>query len=87
VSDGACFVKLSAPYRLSLAGAPWADVVPLARALADANPGRCLWATDWPHTQYPAVDDDALTAALVAWCPDERARRVILSETPALLYG
>src|SRR3569832_1604370 len=47
---GVCWVKLSAPYRVSAQPSPHADLVGLVRAFADANPQRLLWGSDWPHT-------------------------------------
>jgi predicted TIM-barrel fold metal-dependent hydrolase len=87
VREGACYVKLSAPYRLSAEAPPWRDVTPLARALLAANPRACLWATDWPHTDTEAeVREEDLLAALEAWCPDARTRNTMLSEAPARLH-
>jgi predicted TIM-barrel fold metal-dependent hydrolase len=87
VRDGACYVKLSAPYRLSDAPPPWADVVPLARALVAANPRRCLWGTDWPHVHTAArVHVDDLVAARDSWCPDAEVRRIVMSEAAGDLY-
>jgi predicted TIM-barrel fold metal-dependent hydrolase len=88
VKAGGCFVKLSAPYRLSNALPPWPDVTPLARALISANPAACIWATDWPHTQHldPVREEDVM-AALVLWCPDVRIRKAIMETTPAALYA
>ncbi len=85
---GACYVKLSAPYRLSHVVPPWPDVTPLARALLEANPGACLWATDWPHTdtRTPVREED-LIRALADWCPEPERRRTVLVDTPAKLLG
>ena len=47
--DGA-WVKLSGAYRLS--DAPWADTVPLAQALFDAAPDRCVWGSDRLHVAH-----------------------------------
>jgi predicted TIM-barrel fold metal-dependent hydrolase len=88
VREGGCFVKLSAPYRLSTAPPPWPDVGPLAQALLSANPAACLWASDWPHTDTPkAVDPDHLFEALDDWTDDPERRRIIMAEAPAGLYG
>jgi predicted TIM-barrel fold metal-dependent hydrolase len=88
VREGACFVKLSAPYRLSTGAAPWSDVTPLARALLHANASACLWGSDWPHTGTgPAVKEDQLFEALAEWCPDARAREIMLVEAPRALSG
>ena len=51
LAAGACLVKLSAPFRISAEPAPHADATALAAACLDAAPERCLWATDWPHTE------------------------------------
>jgi len=88
VREGRCFVKLSAPYRLSAARPPWRDVTPLARALVAANSAACLWATDWPHTDTPrsaSVKD--LLDALDDWCPDARTQQIVLAEAPRRLLG
>lgn len=88
VREGACFVKLSAPYRLSRGGTPWHEVTPLARALLEANPHRCLWASDWPHvdTGSPVGEED-LTMALAEWCPDPVALRIMMQEVPEGLFS
>lgn len=87
VGEGACYVKLSAPYRLSTGPAPWPDVAPLARALLTANPSACLWATDWPHTDTRApVHIDDLLQALAGWCPDPVERGALMARA-AELYG
>src|SRR3546814_14446305 len=45
VRDGA-WVKLSGAYRLSTAGFPYHDTIPLARALIEAASDRCIWGSD-----------------------------------------
>lgn len=87
LGEGRCFVKLSAPYRLSERGPPWSDVAPLARALLRAKPRACLWGTDWPHTDTAApVDDDELRGALHDWCVGAGVPpRTVLVEAPAAL--
>ena len=87
VRAGECFVKLSAPYRMSTQRAPWADMTPLARALIDAAAGQCVWASDWPHTQFDSVGEGDLLDALRAWCPDDHTRNVIMRDTPLRLFG
>jgi predicted TIM-barrel fold metal-dependent hydrolase len=93
VRRGVAYVKLSATHRFP------ADPAPLARALAEANPARVLWGTDWPHPggahgvrsrdasqSFDAIDDRAALARLAAWFPDANLRRKILVENPARLY-
>lgn len=85
---GDCFVKLSGPYRLTSAPAPWDDVTALARAFVTEAPSACVWATDWPHADTTIrVHRDDLLTALAAWCPDPDVRHTLLVDTPARLYG
>ena len=87
VRDGTCIAKLSAPYRISSEPPPWRDVASLARVLLAANPGACLWGSDWPHTDVASpVQEDDLFAALEAWCPDPATRRTVLDDVPRSLY-
>jgi len=88
VRDGRCFVKLSAPYRLSNEPAPWNDVTPLARAFLEANPSACMWGTDWPHVDTaPAVDTRDVVAALDDWCGDRWTRRHVTSDAAERLFA
>jgi len=93
VRRGKVYVKLSATHRFP------ADASPIARALAEANPARLLWGTDWPHPggahgtrvsdaiqPFDAVDDRAALARLTTWFPDANLRRKILVDNPAALY-
>jgi predicted TIM-barrel fold metal-dependent hydrolase len=86
---GRVWVKLSAAYRLG-SRTPGEEIaraaVPLLRKHFGAQ--RLLWGTDWPHTQH----EDAVTAADVrrsieAWLPDADERRIVLTDTPAALFG
>jgi predicted TIM-barrel fold metal-dependent hydrolase len=90
VREGNTWVKLSAPNRLGVGDLPpWPAVVPLARALIEANPGRMLWATDWPHpNKFDRQPNDAdLLEQLELWAPDQESRRQILVDNPSNLYG
>ena len=73
----------------SVAGAPYADTIPFARALHEAAPDRCVWGSDWPHVSnwaaMPNVGD--LLDPLAEWVPDEGERRRVLADNPARLYG
>lgn len=90
VEEGNTWVKLSGPNRLGVGDLPpWPEVVPLARALIEANPDRMLWATDWPHpNKFVEQPNDAdLLEQLESWAPDEEMRRRILVDNPTALYG
>lgn len=86
---GRCWVKLSAPYETSKSGPPgYDDVSALARALTAAHAERCVWASNWPHPNIaPSPSTAAMLDLLLDWVPDESARRRILVENPARLYG
>ena len=86
VREGACFVKLSAPYRLSRESPPWDDVARLARTFLEANPARCLWASDWPHvdTEGPVRTKDLLEA-LTAWSSNPQVLRIMMRDAPEAL--
>jgi predicted TIM-barrel fold metal-dependent hydrolase len=91
LSSGNVYVKLSAPHRLAM------EAGPVVRAFATANPERCLWGSDWPHTPsgardpkvvqpFERVDDVAALERLHGWIGDERVFRKILVDNPARLY-
>lgn len=90
VSEGKCWVKLTAPYRITgQAQTPYGDVTPYARALVATRPDRILWGTDWPHPICPVAmpNDGDLADHLADWIPDAPTRHRVLVENPAQLYG
>lgn len=100
VKAGKAYVKISNADNLS-AQPDMSDMTPFARALVAANPQRILWGTAWPHPSAAAVpgrkstdlarhrqtDDGKVMNLLPVWVPDAAARRMILVENPARLYG
>ncbi len=99
VGAGHAYVKVSAAYRSSENAPSYDDMAPLARALIDANPGRILWGTDWPHPHaapqgseldefapYYDIDDGLALNQLRSWARSTAIRRRILVENPARLY-
>jgi predicted TIM-barrel fold metal-dependent hydrolase len=88
VRAGACFTKLSAPYRLSAEPAPWRDVAALARAFVAANPAACVWASDWPWVDTDATFAEGdLFRARADWCPDPADERALTVEGACRLLG
>ena len=100
--SGKAYVKISgAADSVSTQAPGYADVLPLARALVEANPQRILWGSNWPHpdsTTRPdrkntdlapnvQIDDGLVLNLLPVWVPDPATRRAILVENPARLYG
>lgn len=88
LKSGSCWVKLSAPYRVSAEPPPHGDLANLVRALADANPAQALWGTDWPHTELHNGTPGAASLAdlLHSWFPDLATLRQICVTNPARLY-
>jgi predicted TIM-barrel fold metal-dependent hydrolase len=88
VRDGA-WVKLSGAYRLTVEGPPYRDTIPFARQLHEAAPERCVWGSDWPHVSHwgQMMNVGDLLDLLADWVPDDEARRRVLVDNPARLYG
>ena len=60
-----------------------------ARALIDAAPERCVWASDWPHPvsrKQPPNDADLLEL-LYRYVRDEGELQRILVDNPSTLFG
>jgi predicted TIM-barrel fold metal-dependent hydrolase len=80
------WVKLSGAERMT--PAPFTEALPFARALLQAAPDRVLWGTDFPHPNLATpVDEMELLNLVPAFAPDEAARRRLLVDNPARLYG
>ena len=88
-AGGRCLLKLSAPSRWSRRAPPGSGgVAPRVRALAKDDPERCLWASNWPHPNIrPTPSNDQLLEWALRNMGYESARRQILVDNPALLYG
>lgn len=85
--SGRCFVKLTGIYRFSQAKG-YADVKPLAEALVATAPGQLVWGSDYPHLSFhDKVGTIELYNMLADWAPDAAARRRILVDNPARLFG
>ena len=85
---GNFWVMLSLAEKISKAGPPWDDVIPIMRALIEATPDRVIWASDWPHpvsTSQPPNEADLIE--LLYRATDEAERQRILVDSPAKLFG
>jgi predicted TIM-barrel fold metal-dependent hydrolase len=81
-----CWIKLSGAERIS--EPPFSDAVPIAGRILEACPDRVLWGTDFPHPNLKTPVDEADLVDLVpAFAPTEEARRRLLVDNPARLYG
>jgi predicted TIM-barrel fold metal-dependent hydrolase len=101
VRSGKAYVKISGAYRASKAAPDYRDVIPLAKALIDANSDGIVWGTDWPHPNSVTppgkkltdinpllqIDDGRLLNLLPIWAPDAAIRQKILVANPARLYA
>jgi 2-pyrone-4,6-dicarboxylate lactonase len=82
------WVKVSCPERLTVAGPPYDDVVPFARALVEQFPDRVLWGTDWPHPNMKShmPDDGALADVIPRIAPTQALQQALLVDNPLRLY-
>lgn len=89
LDKGRAWVKLSVAGGTSTDGPPtYEDLVRLGREFVKAAPERLVWGSNWPHPGEAAIPDDAILFDLMArWASDERTRRQILVDNPAMLYG
>ena len=80
--------KVSCPERLTVAGAPYDDVVPFARTLVERYPDRVLWGTDWPHPNMPveAPDDGVLVDVIPKIARTPGLQQALLVDNPMRLY-
>ena len=88
VRDGG-WVKLSGAFRVTSAGTPYRDTIPIAQALFAAAPDRCVWGSDWPHVanwkQMPNVGE--LLDLMADWVPEDAGRQGVFADNPKRLYG
>ncbi len=81
-----CWVKVCGAERISLP--PYAEAVPIARAIVQAAPDRVLWGTDFPHPNPTHEADEADLVDLVPqYASDPLAQKRLLVDNPARLYG
>jgi predicted TIM-barrel fold metal-dependent hydrolase len=83
VRAGDTWVKLSAPYRQG-----GADPQRYVDALLEAGGRQLVFGSDWPFVGHEdAIAYGQCVRWLEAWVPDAAARRAILVDTPARLFG
>jgi 2-pyrone-4,6-dicarboxylate lactonase len=97
LESGRCWIKLSGTYRVA-ADPSDPRIVLLARRLAQANPERIVWGSDWPHTPahgmthdeaeqpYRDIDTRALLDMVQTWFDDSCLQNQVLVTNPARLY-
>lgn len=88
--EGRCWSKLTGAYRVTEKYAPpYDDIVPLARAIIEANPKHVIWGSDWPHPwHYREMPNDGyLLDQMQHWTDDPEIIKQILVDNPTRLYG
>ncbi|MFT0546471.1 amidohydrolase family protein [Allopusillimonas ginsengisoli] len=83
------WVMLSLTEKISRAGFPWDDVLPIAHACIDAAPDRVVWGSDWPHpvsVKQPPNEGD-LVNQLHRYAGNHENIRKILVDNPATFFG
>lgn len=84
---GNFWLLLSNGYKVSQAGYPWDDVIPVIRAFIEAAPQRVLWGSDWPHTFHEtAPPNDGDLYNLLHRATSEAERKRILVDNPGALF-
>ena len=80
--------KVTCPERFTVAGPPYDDVVPFARAIVERFPDRVIWGTDWPHPNMPkeAPDDGVLVDMIPKIAPTAAQQQALLVDNPMRLY-
>ena len=83
------WTKVSGADRLTKQEAPYDDVAPFARRLAEIAPDRLLWGSDWPHTGvFDAAkmpDDGELLDALHGFFSESMLKRILVENPERLL--
>ena len=83
------WVMLSLTEKVSRAGHPWDDVLPIAHACIEAAPDRVVWGSDWPHpvSVKQPPNEGALLDQLYRYAAgDETTLRRILVDNPARFF-
>jgi D-galactarolactone isomerase len=92
IDRGNCWFKFAGCYEATKTSGPdYPDIASVARDIADFAPERLVWGTNWPHNMirqtadYP--DDAHLLDLAMDWAGSDEARRTMLVDSPARLFG
>lgn len=86
---GNFWAMLSLTEKVSHAGFPWDDVLPIAQACIEAAPDRIVWGSDWPHpvsVKQPPNEGDLLEQ-LYRYAGSPEMVQKILVDNPANFFG
>ncbi len=85
--DAGAWIKVSGFYRIST-HPTYADVRPLVEAVVERAPNRCVWGSDWPHTQMDQLPNTDLLLELVKqWLSAEQLQRLLVDNPTQLYWG
>lgn len=89
LKKGNVWVMLSLTEKVSRDGAPWDDVIPIARAYIASAPDRIVWGSDWPHpvSVKQPPNEGNLVEQLYRYAPSEALLQKILVDNPAAFFG
>lgn len=79
-----CWIKVCGSERISFP--PYAEAVPIARAVIAAAPDRVLWGTDFPHPNPTHEADEADLVDLLPQFGDPATLQKLLVANPSRLY-
>jgi predicted TIM-barrel fold metal-dependent hydrolase len=82
------WIKLTAPYRLTLNHLPYPDVNAFADRLVSEVSDRLIWGSDWPHVfiKTPMPNDGELFNIFTDWVRSPELVKKILVDNPKTLY-
>jgi predicted TIM-barrel fold metal-dependent hydrolase len=89
LGKGNFWVMLSLVEKISRAGPPWDDVLPIARTYIETAPDRVIWGSDWPHpvsTRQPPNEADLLEFVYRCALDADQCRKILV-DNPAKLFG
>ena len=86
---GQAWIKMTAPYRLTLDPYPYECVAPWAHLLASSVPERLLWGSDWPHVFIKSAmpNDGDLLDLTASWLSSSARMQTIWVDNPRSIYG
>ena len=80
--SGHTWLKTCAPYRLTK-DRHMADIEAITKALLREAPDRLVYATDWPHTRFEAIDPVPFADNCLEWCGEDHSLAEKLFRTNA----
>ena len=87
LEEGRTWVKLCV-YRNLLSQSDWEVGRAFQQAMANANAGRLVWGSDWPHLRVePRPDAARLLDLFMDWADSEDLVRQVLHTNPGQLYA